>query len=73
MGALLAPQPDPQILDAVLDAPAALSGVSAEHYALAKAAREKQLHGAKLDAAEALEAVVSEAAACTAVACNDLR
>jgi hypothetical protein len=73
MGALLAPQPDPQILDAVLDAPAALSGVSAEHYALAKTAREKQLHGAKLDAVEALQEIIGEANAAAAVARNDLR
>lgn len=72
MAKLLSPQPDPAILDAVLDAPAALSGVSDEHFALAREAREKQLYGPQLRAIEALQAVVAEADAAASIARADL-
>ena len=72
MAKMLSPQPDPSILDAVLDMPAELSGVRAEDYAHAKAAREQQLHGPKLREIEALQAVVGEADAAASVARMDL-
>jgi hypothetical protein len=70
--AALLKQADPKILDAVLDAPAALSGVPEEHYARAKTAREEQLHGPQLREIEALQSVVDEANAAAQVARNDL-
>jgi hypothetical protein len=64
---------DPKILDAVLDAPAALSGVPEQHYAAAKEAREEQLFGPQLKEIEALQAVVDEASAAATIARGDLR
>jgi chromosome segregation ATPase len=67
---------DPRIRDAVLDQPAALSGVPELDYQKAKAARDEQvqeqLNGAKLREIEALQAVVDEANAVAGVAANDL-
>jgi hypothetical protein len=71
-GKLLSPQPDPSILDSVLDMPCELSGVTAEDYALARQAREEQLHGPKLREIEALQAVVGEADAAASIARADL-
>jgi hypothetical protein len=71
-GKLLSPQPDPSILDSVLDMPCELSGVTAEDYALAREAREEQLHGPKLREIEALQAVVGEADAAASIARADL-
>jgi hypothetical protein len=70
--AALLQQPDPKVLDAVLDAPAALSGVPEQHYAAAKAAREEQLFGAQLAEIDALQAVVDEANAAATIARTDL-
>jgi hypothetical protein len=70
--AALLKQADPKILDAVLDAPAALSGVPEEHYARAKTAREEQLHGPQLREIDALKAVVDEANAAATIARADL-
>jgi hypothetical protein len=70
--AALLKQADPKILDAVLDAPAALSGVPEQQYAAAKAAREQQLFSPQLQEAAALQAVVDEANAAARVARNDL-
>ena len=70
--ATLLNQPDPKILDAVLDAPAALSGVPEQHYAAAKEAREEQLFGPQLKEIEALQAVVDEANAAATIARTDL-
>jgi hypothetical protein len=65
-------QNDPKILDAVLEMPAALSGVAPEHYAAAKAAREEQLHGPVLKQVSELQTVVDEADAAAQIARNDL-
>jgi hypothetical protein len=65
-------QNDPKILDAVLEMPAALSGVAPEHFQIAKAAREQQLHGPLLKEIAKLESIVAEADAAAKVARNDL-
>jgi hypothetical protein len=71
--AALLTQPDPKILDAVLSAPAALSGVAEQHYSAAKSAREEQLFGPQLAEIDALKAVVDEANAAATIARGDLR
>jgi hypothetical protein len=67
---------DPRIRDAVLDQPAALSGIPEVDYQRAKAARDEQvqeaLNGPKLREIEALEPVVGEADAAAGIAQNDL-
>jgi hypothetical protein len=63
---------DPKILDAVLDAPAALSGIEEQHYAAALAARKEQLHGPALMEIEQLKTVIDEANAVAQTARRDL-
>ncbi|WLA78816.1 hypothetical protein [Bradyrhizobium elkanii] len=69
---LLLEDADPVILDAVLSAPRALSGVPAEYYDRAKAAREEQLHGPVLRDIAAAQEVLSEARNAAAIARADL-
>jgi hypothetical protein len=69
---ILLNQREPNIIDSVLDAPAALSGVLDEHYAIAKATREEQLLGPQFREIEGLAAVVDEADVATTIACSDL-
>ena len=71
MAALL-DKPDPKVVEAVLDAPAFLSGVLDDHYASAKAAREEQLYGSQFRAIEALQAVVEDADVAATIARTDL-
>lgn len=70
--AALLKQSEPAILDAVLETPAALSGVAPEHYAVAKETRERQLHGPALKQIAELQTIVDEADAAAQVARNDL-
>jgi hypothetical protein len=75
MTALLVDQgkkPDPKVVEAVLDAPAFLSGVIEEHYNLAKTAREEELHGPQLRAIEALQSIVEDADVAATIARTDL-
>lgn len=70
--ALMLTPTDPAVIDAVLDAPAMLSGVTAEHYETARLARDERLHGPALREIEPLQDVVDEANAAAGVAQNDL-
>lgn len=65
-------EPDSKIVEAVLDAPAFLSGVSAEHYALAKTTRDERVHATQFREIRALQDVIDEANAAAAVARADL-
>ena len=56
----------------MLDAPAFLSGVSAEHYALAKTTRDERVHATQFREIRALQDVIDEANAAAAVARADL-
>jgi hypothetical protein len=70
--ALLLENPDARFLDAVLDAPAALSGVPPEIYGRAKQAREEQIHGPVLRELEAMESLLADAQNAATIARNDL-
>jgi hypothetical protein len=70
--ALLLESPDARFLDAVLDAPAALSGIAPEIYGRAKDAREEQIHGPVLRELEAMEALLADAQNAALIARNDL-
>lgn len=69
---LLTPGGDPRVLDAVLDAPAALSGVPENYFAQVKSWREEQLHGPLLNEIAELDALLSEAQNAAVIARGDL-
>ena len=69
---LLTPGSDPRVLDAVLDAPAALSGVPEPYFAQVKAWREEQLHGPLLKEIADLDSLLSESQNAAVIARGDL-
>lgn len=69
---LLDKNADPFLVDAILDKPAAMSGVPDQFYQQAKTTREEQLHGPLLREIEAAESVRAEAVNAATIARGDL-